>query len=635
MYSNKDLFEALNEEQQLVCKDLKREFEADGIHLQGQAKQRAAALQEALMATETAFMQHTSSDDNASFRIGPFANAKRGGEIKQWLGNYVHQEPQETTTHEVYATCSSNKRIVNPLLAACEEEHIREQTWRGAFAQPAKNKQVIGELIKTRQALSAALDYPSFAHKALANSLIGSPEAAWNFLEKTSISLRGKAQKEIELLTDLKRMIQKNNASSNSLANTESANVILQPWDVPFLMQVAKQQSQSTDAAREVSKYFPMHVCIDALGDLSHSLFGITLVPSPLSPHEQWLAAPASTSTSPFSSSDPSILLNSFSSTGALKLLVLGPQEEALGTVYLDCFHRNNKFTGAAHFTVQCGCSHVKQQPSSSSSSSSSSSLNRHQLPVVALLFSFASGEEQGSTACLGMHDFITLMHEWGHALHSLLSRTTYQHLSGTRGALDFVEVPSHLFEHFARQPDLLARWGRHVHTNARLPNALAEEAIASTNSFSSIEAQTQLLYSMADQFIFGPRIGAVDHLAPLDVYNHAMHGVALLQEKYTDLPLARLPISSNNHSQQQLLPNMWPLSNTHFVTYGGGYYSYLLAKKYSSMIWNRPFAQTPLSRDGGAVPWKGMLQYGMAKDIKGLVNDLAGADDTSEHHVS
>ncbi len=50
----------------------------------------------------------------------------------------------------------------------------------------------------------------------------------------------------------------------------------------------------------------------------------------------------------------------------------------------------------------------------------------------------------------LSLLDAVTLFHEWGHAMNAIFSRTQYQHLAGTRGPIDFVEVPSLLFEHFA-----------------------------------------------------------------------------------------------------------------------------------------------------------------------------------------
>ena len=96
------------------------------------------------------------------------------------------------------------------------------------------------------------------------------------------------------------------------------------------------------------------------------------------------------------------------------------------------------KFPGAAHFTLRCGCSNSADNYRDKTS-------DNYQLPVVALSFNFMppSGDNiiNSKIPCLTLSDVETLHHEWGHALHSLLSRTTFQHLSGTRGAVDFVEA--------------------------------------------------------------------------------------------------------------------------------------------------------------------------------------------------
>lgn len=119
------------------------------------------------------------------------------------------------------------------------------------------------------------------------------------------------------------------------------------------------------------------------------------------------------------------------------------------------------KFPGAAHFSLRCGCNNSAENINSAVTSSTSSvnPINTvhagsggdggYQLPIVALSFNFNPPQGVGSlkTPLLTLLDIETLYHEWGHALHSILSRTTFQHLSGTRGPTDFVEVgESHLY---------------------------------------------------------------------------------------------------------------------------------------------------------------------------------------------
>ena len=166
--------------------------------------------------------------------------------------------------------------------------------------------------------------------------------------------------------------------------------------------------------------------------------------------------------------------------------------------------------------------------------------------------------------------------------MHSLLSRTTFQHLSGTRGALDFVEVPSHLFEYFAQDPSLLRKWSEHHESGHQAPVGLFEEVLANRSSLEALETQAQLLYSLSDQYIYGPQIGSVQDMSDIKIYKRAMEGTAALQLKYTPMSTANVELLQGDNVHT---PSMYMLSHTHLLTYGGHYYSYLYAKMYAAQI--------------------------------------------------
>jgi len=93
------------------------------------------------------------------------------------------------------------------------------------------------------------------------------------------------------------------------------------------------------------------------------------------------------------------------------------------------------------------------------------------ELPVILNNNNFA----KGSPTLLSLDDVRTLFHEFGHGLHGLLSDVTYERLSGTQVLRDFVELPSQLFEHWALEPEVLARHARHVETGEPMPQALLD----------------------------------------------------------------------------------------------------------------------------------------------------------------
>ncbi len=117
--------------------------------------------------------------------------------------------------------------------------------------------------------------------------------------------------------------------------------------------------------------------------------------------------------------------------------------------------------------------------------------------PIVVNVCNFAKGEP-----CLLSHDDArTLFHEFGHALHQMLSDVTYQFVSGTSVARDFVELPSQLYEHWLEVPEVLERHARHWQSGAPMPRALLDKALAASTydqGFATVEYVASALVDLA-----------------------------------------------------------------------------------------------------------------------------------------
>ncbi len=123
--------------------------------------------------------------------------------------------------------------------------------------------------------------------------------------------------------------------------------------------------------------------------------------------------------------------------------------------------------------------------------------LGREERPVVLNVCNFA----KGAPALLSWDDARTLFHEFGHALHVVLSDVTHPSVAGTSVARDFVELPSQLFEHWLEVPELLDRHARHVETGAAIPADLRDRLIAARNfdqGFATVEYLASALVDLA-----------------------------------------------------------------------------------------------------------------------------------------
>ncbi|KAK4537641.1 hypothetical protein CDCA_CDCA13G3666 [Cyanidium caldarium] len=267
----------------------------------------------------------------------------------------------------------------------------------------------------------------------------------------------------------------------------------------------------------------------------------------------------------------------------AYRLVDVERGEQPVGELYLDLHERDGKREQAAHYALRGGRQLYD---------------GTYQLPSAVVVCDF---EAEVDTDGLSYHQLQTLLHEYGHALHTLLSRTQFQHLSGTRVALDFAEVPSHLMEYFARD----VQWLKCLAPNASW--IMRKCLVEGHAKMARPEAQELLAVSAVD-------LALHNHLPP------AAEAVGGHPDVAAVIDAARSAYDIENN-----LPNELLLSRlSHLVGYGSSHYSYLVAEVIAAEIWQAHFHQRHHRiRDAGERLRREVLAYGGARSPRHLVRSI------------
>jgi intermediate peptidase len=260
-----------------------------------------------------------------------------------------------------------------------------------------------------------------------------------------------------------------------------------------------------------------------------------------------------------------------------------------VGEVFFDLFARDGKMPGAAHYALR-GSRRLRDGSS--------------QLPSAAIVCDFPPIIRK---AGMQHYQLETLLHELGHVLHTIMSRTRFQHLSGTRGPMDFVEIPSHLMENFAWD----AAWMRRFAPNgprqflAELEEARQEAVVA------EIALQTPF--------------------AALDLALHSHDHFGWGNEARSKIKRIIAEVVREYGRLEQVLYRDGIPYMPHIIGYGGCYYSYLLARILAAEVWNRLFRDSKLSMAAaGELLRNGFFRFGASKEPREILATVLNGEEPS-----
>jgi thimet oligopeptidase len=322
-----------------------------------------------------------------------------------------------------------------PFMTYACNERAREALWRlYRLRGHPRNLDVLSRMLARRAELARVLGYPSWAAYVTEDKMIGSAEAAGEFVEKIARAAEARMRRDHAQLLARKR---------KDVPGAER----VEPWDSAWLQERVKAEEYGFDS-QSVRPYFEYRRVKDGVLSVTGRLFGIEY---------RRVEAP-----------------------------VWHPEVEAydvvedgrdLGRVYLDMHPREGKYKHYAQFTLASGQKDAR-------------------LPEGVLVCNFPRPTADGP-ALMEHGDVKTFFHEFGHLLHHVLGgHTRWAAHSGVATEWDFVEAPSQMLEEWVWDPGVLATFARHVETGEPIPAALVRRMKAADEYGKGLMVRQQMFYA-------------------------------------------------------------------------------------------------------------------------------------------
>jgi peptidyl-dipeptidase Dcp len=432
----------LTSEQSQLLQNYHKKFLRSGATLDQTAKARMTEIGARLSALHTAFSQNVLAAEK-SFQL-----VLEGEDDLRGLPDYVRQAAAQAAIERGLPgkyVVTLSRASIEPFLEFSERRDLREKAYkaytaRGETPGAIDNRPLIQEILALRAERAKLLGFKTYADFQIDDAMAKTPKSARQLLEKVWDRAKQKADEEREKL--------------EAIAQAEGHNEPLAAWDWHHYAEKRRSAEFDIDGAA-LKSYFELNNMIAAVFDTAHRLFGLGFkersdVPVYHPDVRVWEVADRA---------------------GKVIALFLG-----------DYFHRPSKRSGAWMTSFR------KQER-----------LDGEVLPVIVNVLNFTKGGN-GTPSLLSLDDARTLFHEFGHALHGLLSDVTYSSLSGTSVDRDFVELPSQLYENWLLQPEILHRFARHAGTGQPIPNDLIERVLAArkfNQGFATAEYTASALFDL------------------------------------------------------------------------------------------------------------------------------------------
>lgn len=430
--------------------------------------------------------------------------------------------------------------MTNESSAAARQRFYMANARRGGMA----NIDRLTQAIAVRDQLAHLLGFQTWAAYRLDGDMAKDPKRVTSFLSQIDAALLPKAREELAQLEAFKK--------------TQGDSSAWQPWDYSYYENrlVAARYAVDSEAVRQ---YFPVDHVVSSVLDIYQTLLGVKF--AEITPASTW---------------SPDVREFSIADAGT---------GQPIGWFYLDLYPRPGKYAHVASFPLRSGRLLAD---------------GSFQKPVDAIIGNWPVGAP-GKPALLSHGDVVTFFHEFGHCMHSTLSRAPYETLYGTAVRQDFVEAPSQMLENWMWQPSILKQVSSNVSTGAPLPDDLIAKMVA--------------LKHVAD----GQNYTGQAFLASFDMTIHTAGPHVDVIKTWNGL---RLKMTTN-----KVIPGTFGAASFgHMMSgYDAGYYGYLWSLVYAQDMFTRFEAGGLESPVVGMAYRKDILEPGATEEPDALVRNFLG----------
>jgi peptidyl-dipeptidase Dcp len=421
----------LDAEQLRVLERYHIQFRRAGSALDKDSQDKLAAISERLASLGTQFGQNVLADEKAWTLILEASDLAGLPDFARTAA----QEAAQTRGHPGKYAITLARSSIESFLQFSARRDLREKAFnawisRGENGGATDNRAIVAEIVKLRAERAQLLGFASFAEFRLDDQMAKTPAHARELLDNVWGRARARAARERDEL--------------QAIVMAEGGNFALAPWDWRHYTEKLRKARYDLDEA-QIKPYFALDNMIAAVFETATRLFGLTFRPADV----------------PLYHAD------------ARAWAVKDANGRKVGLFIGDYFARASKHSGAWMTSLR-----------------DQENLTGNIRPVILNVCNF-SKPAAGEPALLSFEDARTLFHEFGHALHGLLSDVTYPLLAGTAVASDFVELPSQLYEHWLETPEILKKYARHYKSGEPMPQDLLDKVLATrtfNQGFATVE---------------------------------------------------------------------------------------------------------------------------------------------------